>query len=52
MGKPEGHEWVSTYVRKETKQKLRQEAASLGISVAKLVARLIERHVKETDNDL
>lgn len=47
MPKPDGTEWINTYVETDTKRKLRVLAAEQDMSVAALVRRLIEVYVKK-----
>lgn len=45
--KPDGTAWLTTYVRVETKKKLRILAAEEGTSMAALAAKAIEGLVKK-----
>ena len=46
MPRPDGTEWVNTYIEPEVKKKLRILAAEKEVSVAQLVRSLIEDYVK------
>lgn len=49
MAKPDGTEWISTYLDTETKRRLRVMAAERDTSMAALCAEIITKYIKRKE---